>query len=107
MHSDALNFSFGNLRIDQRHSGIEFDVLMELRGHVVFMKNRFDRALGHTGFAVDTIFWMDEQHLRALVKAIAGASRYAGRVFATDALFGDDKSHDDLSGEQKCVKAVK
>lgn len=101
------NFPFGYQGINQRHSGVEFNIVLKLCRHIVLVKNRFYGTLYRAGIAFDAIVGLDEQHFRSFVKAIAGASRYAGGVFAAYALFGDDKSHGSLSGEQKYLKAVK
>ena len=96
---DCLWFSFGDFWKYQRHPSVEFNIGQEFFRDVVFVKNRFGGTLCDTGLAVDAIFWVDVEHFWALVKAVAGASRYTSGIFTSNAIFGDDMCHGLLSGE--------
>ena len=63
------------------------------RRYIVFMENSFDRALGNTGFTVDAFIWMDVDHVRVLIKAIAWANLQASLIFAAFAGFSHDHRH--------------
>lgn len=58
------------------------------------MENGFDRALGNTGFAVDTFIWVDVDHVCVLIKAFTWANFQASLVFAAFAWFGHNYRHD-------------
>jgi len=61
--------------------------------NVVFIENRFHRALGNTCFAINALFWIDINHLRVLVEAFGWANLQAGFVFAAFAKFSHDHRH--------------
>lgn len=63
------------------------------RRHIVFIKNGFDRALRNTGFTVDTFIWVDVDHVRVFVEAIAWANLQASLIFAAFARFSHDHRH--------------
>lgn len=46
------------------------------------MEDRFDGAFGDARFAVDAVFWINVKHVRAFVKAVAGADHNAIGVLA-------------------------
>lgn len=46
------------------------------------MEDRFDGAFGDACFAIDAVFWINVQHVRAFVEAVAGAYHYAIGVLA-------------------------
>src|SRR2546423_6714205 len=72
---------------------IDLDVLLEIRGHVLFRKNRRHRALWLAGAAIDAFVWMDVELVRALVDAIDRAHVDAGAVLGVLAGFGYDVRH--------------
>jgi hypothetical protein len=61
--------------------------------NVVFRKNGFGRAFGLAQRAVDAFDRIDDQKIRALVKAIHRADFHAIGVFAADAVFSHNKWH--------------
>jgi hypothetical protein len=73
--------------------GVERDELPLLDRHVVLGENGLDRAFGDAKGAVNALLRVDDQHVRAFVKAVDRADVDAIRVFALDAAFGDDVSH--------------
>ena len=62
-------------------------------GHVVLGEDRLDRALGDAQRAVDALVGIDDQHVRALAKAVDRADIDAVGVLALDAALGDDVGH--------------
>jgi DNA-directed RNA polymerase specialized sigma24 family protein len=76
-----------------RTLGIQFNVKQPRRRHLVFIENGFDRALRNTGFTVDTFNWVDVDHVRVLVEAIAWANLQASFIFAAFARFSHDHRH--------------
>lgn len=73
--------------------GVDLDVLLPLFGHIVLVENRFDWALRHASFAVDTFFWVYIKHLVPFVETLYGANHYAIRVLATRARFCNHVRH--------------
>ena len=63
------------------------------RRHIVFVENSFDGALRNTGFTVDAFIWVDVDHVRVFVKAIAWANLQANPIFAALARFSHDHRH--------------
>lgn len=63
------------------------------RRNIVFVENGFDGALRNTGFTVDTFIWMDVDHVRVFVEAIAWANLQASFIFAAFAWFSHDHRH--------------
>jgi len=63
------------------------------RWHIVFIENGFDRALRNTGFTVYAFIWVDVDHVRVFVKAIAWANLQASLIFAAFARFSHDHRH--------------
>ena len=61
--------------------------------HVILGKNRFSRALGYTKRAVNARVRIDDQKVRAVVKAIDRADVDTVRLFAFDAVLCDDVGH--------------
>ena len=61
--------------------------------HLVLMENRFHRALGGTGSAINATIGVDVQHFGPFVKTLSWANSYAGGVFATDTSFCDNVGH--------------
>jgi hypothetical protein len=72
---------------------IEFNEMMPLRWHVVFMKNRFDRTFWNARSTVDALVRMNVHHLGILIEALAWANSHAGLVFATFARLGNHHCH--------------
>src|SRR4051794_25420193 len=70
------------------HFAIDLDVLLEVRGHVLFRKYRGDRTLRLAGTAVDALVRMDVELFRSLVNAIDWTYIDAGAVFRILAGFG-------------------
>ncbi len=67
---------------------IEFNEMMPLRWHVVFMENRLDRTFRNARFTVDALVRMNIHHLGILIKALARANGQARLVLATFARLG-------------------
>jgi RNA polymerase sigma factor (sigma-70 family) len=63
------------------------------RRHIVFIENGFDGALRNTGFTIDAFIWVDVDHVRVFVKAIAWANLQASLIFAAFARFSHDHRH--------------
>ena len=76
-----------------RTLGIQFNVMQPRRRHIVLVENGFDRALRNTGFTVDAFIWVDVDHVRVFVKAIAWANLQASLIFAAFARFSHDHRH--------------
>jgi hypothetical protein len=88
-HVAFARFGFG---------GVELQIALPLIRQIVLVKDCFDRAFGHTRFAVDALFRVDVQHLVTLVETLYGANDHAISVFASRARLGNDVRHDlDLS----------
>ena len=62
---------------------IDLNVLLHFFGKIVFVENRFDRALGHACFAIDTLVRMDVEHRFAFVETLYGTDYDAVCVPAT------------------------
>src|ERR1044071_2209817 len=62
-------------------------------GQIVVGENRLRRAFGNAQATVDAALRIDDEKIRALVKTIRRAHCDAIGVFATNAVFRDDKSH--------------
>ena len=75
------------------HFAIELDVLLEIRGYVLFRKNRGHRALGLAGAAIDAFVRMDVELVRAFINAIDRAHVDAGAVLGVLAGFCYDVGH--------------
>src|SRR5678815_3082384 len=73
--------------------GVERDEMLLACRHVVLGKDRVGRALGLAQRAVDTLFGIDHEEVRSLVKAVDRADFHAIGVLALDAVFSDDKRH--------------
>jgi hypothetical protein len=73
--------------------GIQFNVARPSGGHVDFLKNGFNRALGRTSVTVDALLWIDVKQYFILIEAIAGAHGYTIGVLAIVAGFTNDVSH--------------
>jgi len=63
------------------------------RRHIVFIENGFDGALRNTGFTIDAFIWVDVDHVRVFVEAIAWANLQASLIFAAFARFSHDHRH--------------
>lgn len=74
---------FGDDFALSRHLSVQLDVLLLIVRHVVFVVDRFDRALGYTGFAIDAFIRVDVKHALALVEALNGANDDAIGIPAT------------------------
>ena len=61
--------------------------------HIVFIEDRFHRALGDACATVDALFWVDVNHGLIFVKTLHGANSQARFVFAPAARFGDHHCH--------------
>src|SRR6266508_2700031 len=59
----------------------------------VLGEDRFDRAFGLAGAAVDALLGVDDEEALELVDAVDRADVYAGAVFDVDAGLGDDVGH--------------
>jgi len=70
--------------------GIQLNVIEPLNRNVVFIENRFHRALGNARFAINALVWININHLGVLIEAINWANFQAGFVFAAFARFGHD-----------------
>ncbi len=72
---------------------IDLDVLLEIRGHVLFRKNCRHRALWLAGAAINAFVWMDVELVRALVDSIDRAHVDTGAILGVLAGFGYDVRH--------------
>ena len=79
------------------HPSVQIDVGAEFVRYVVLVKNRFRGAFRDAGLAVDAVLGVDVEHFRSLVETITGANGYAGGIFTSNALSGDNKCHGILS----------
>ena len=77
-----------------RTFGIQLNVIEPLNKNVVFIENRFHRALGNARLAINALVWINVNHLGVLIEAINWANFQAGFVFAAFARFGHDQRHD-------------
>jgi hypothetical protein len=85
------------------HFAIDLDVLLQVRGHVFFRKNRGDRTFRLTGTAIDALVRMDVELVRALVNAVDRTHIDAGAILCILAGFRYDVGHvipDDSAAEQ-------
>ncbi|AXI84291.1 hypothetical protein AB672_10270 [Xylella taiwanensis] len=70
--------------------------MLLVSGYVLLGIDCIYRALRLTQGAVDTLVRIDDKKVRAFMEAIDRADLYAVSVFAVDAVFGDDKGHDEV-----------
>jgi hypothetical protein len=82
-----------NLRL-WSHFSVHFDVVLPFVRHIVFMENGFDGALWNTGFAVNTFFWMDVDHLLAFVEALYRTDDNTIGIAAANARLSNYVSHE-------------
>ena len=75
--------------------GVELDEVPLLFGDFSIANDGANRAFRCTHRAVDAFFRIDDQKIRAFQKAFHRAYVDAHRVFAADAGFCDNESHDD------------
>src|SRR4051794_32285144 len=80
-----------NIRPDLGIFGVELEQFFQARLGVGL--DRLDRAFRFAYAAIDAFVRMDDQHVRALVKAVHGADRNAIHVLALDATIVDDVRH--------------
>lgn len=86
-------FLLGDGRALLRHFGIQLQIVGPLGWEVVFMENSLWRTLRYTGFAVDALFWVNEEHRFAFLEAFDGANNNTIGVFAVEAGFRHNVSH--------------
>ena len=91
-------FPLENRRTDRGHLSIQGHEIAPHVWYVVFVIDSIDRTLGNTRFAINAVVGINEQHLRALVKAVAGADDDAIGILAPDARLRHDIGHDSLLG---------
>src|SRR5262245_44238350 len=81
-------------RLEQLHPvGVELHEPGPPRGHIVFLIDRFYRALRDTRPAVDAVLRVDVELRLVAVEALHRADDDAVRVLAVDARFGHDVGH--------------
>lgn len=68
---------------------------------IVFSHDGIDWALRHTQRTVYALFGVDDQHIRPFVKTVNWANFHAVGIFAFDARFGNDKSHNKGKSDRK------
>jgi hypothetical protein len=61
--------------------------------HIGFGEDRLGGAFRYAKRAIDTLFRVNRQKVVALVETIDGTDHHAVRVFALDAVLGNDKAH--------------
>ena len=76
-----------------RFDGVKFGVRGKFSGQIRFSINRLDRALGHTGCAIDTILGMNHELVVQLIKAGHGADLGTIGEFARSTFVGNDVGH--------------
>lgn len=76
------------------HVGIQFLVSSPLFRQIVFVKNRGDRALRHTGFAVNAFFRVDKEDRFTFIEAFHRTNDDAVCVLAVEARFSNNMSHE-------------
>ena len=79
--------SLGDDRAIQGHFSVKSRVIRPLGWQVILVKDRSGRAFRHARLAVDALFWMNEEHRFALVKAFHGANRHTIVVLAIETRF--------------------
>src|SRR5207247_10014474 len=84
--ADAAHVVGEELRVDRGE-------LLPLRGDVVLVEDRGDRAHRLAGAAVQALVGLDVEHPAALVDAVHRALVDAGAVLHVDAGFGDGVRH--------------
>jgi len=72
---------------------IDLDVLLHVRGHILFRKDRGHRTLRLAGAAIDALVGVDKELLRPLVYAIDRAHVDARAVLRVFAGFSNDVGH--------------
>jgi len=87
-------FFLRNDRTLRRHFGVQFDVVLPLVRHIVFMENGLDRALGDARFAIDALIRMNVENRFSLIEAFHRANHNAVCVLAIETGLADDVSHD-------------
>jgi hypothetical protein len=75
------------------HFAVDLNVLLEIRGHVLFRKDRGHRALGLTGAAINALIGMDKELVRTFVDAVHRTYINAGTVLRILAGFSYDVRH--------------
>ena len=79
---------------DLRQFGVDGDEFTLIGGDVVLCKNRFDRAFRDAQGAIDTLIRVDDEHIGPLAETIDRTNVDAVGIFALDARFSDDVSHE-------------
>ena len=72
---------------------MSFEELLLTCGHVVFGKDRLDRAFGLAQRAIDALLGVDHEQIRPFVEAVDRADLDAVGVLTLDAAFEYDKGH--------------
>ena len=76
-----------------REYRIQLDKFTLAGWHVGFGEDRLGGAFRYAKRAIDTLFRVNRQKVVALVETIDGTDHHAVRVFALDAVLGNDKAH--------------
>ena len=84
---------FSDVRPDPCEFGVQFDELLLVIRKLIFREDCVYRAFWFAQRAVDAFVGVNDEKVRALIKAVDGTDLDAVRVFALDAVFDDDESH--------------
>src|SRR6478672_9635794 len=89
------------------HFAIYLDVFLQVRGHVLFRKDRGHRTLGLAGTAIDAFVRVDVELVRALVDAVHRTDIDAGAVLRILAGFSYHVGHviPDCTGDGDSISA--
>ena len=88
---------------------INLEKLQLILGDVFFWHDGVNRAFRHTQSAIDALFGVDYQKVRAFVKAFNRADFHAIGVFTFNAVFKDDERHGSievLQGDQRGAQYI-
>jgi hypothetical protein len=75
------------------HIAVDLNVLLEIRGHVLFRKDRGHRALGLARTAINALVGMDVELIGSFIDAVYRAYIDAGAVLRILAGFSYDVGH--------------
>ena len=88
---------------------INLEELQLILGNVFFWHDGIDRAFRHTQSAIDTLFRVNYQKIRALVETFNRADFHAIGVFTFNAVFKDDERHgsiEAIQGDQRGAQYI-
>ena len=89
--------------------GINLEKLLLILGNVFLCHDGIDRAFRHAQGAIDALFGVDYQKIRAFVETFNRADFHAIGVFTFDAVFKDDERHgsiEAIQGDQRGAQYI-